>query len=282
MGYLVFLFLPLLHQLMQQILKGYTSSPTPADLFESQFNGYLKNTLWIGIEETSVRTEKKVASKLKELITVNNADINKKSQTVLIDYPVFARFFFMTNELDALPIEESDRRFWVIGPSEAGYAPNSISYYNKLGRTVYDPIFQSAVMYDLLHRDLKNFSPHHIPFRTSLKANMQKAAQSPIEKALNRIIECKYFPPFMAPVRIKKLIEEYMHHHHYALESQHLRQVMQRLPYWINESKTIRLDGKVTRLRILYGRKKYGKYDAKQVRDLLAKKKEVPMTWYEE
>ena len=138
---------------------------------------------------------------------------------------------------------------------------------------VRDPLFQSAVMYDLLHRDLKNFSPHHIPFRTSLKANMQRAARSPVEKALNRIIECKYFPPFMDPATIRKLIEEYMHNHHHALDNQHLRQVMLRLPHWISPSKTIRIDGKVIRLRIIYGRKKYSKYDAKQVRELLKKKK---------
>ena len=128
---------------------------------------------------------------------------------------------------------------------------------------------------------MKNFSPHNIPFRTSLKANMQKAARSPIEKALNRIIECKYFPPFMDPTQIKKLIEEYMHNHHHILESHHLNQVMQRLPYWA-DGKQIRIDRKIVRLRILYGRKKYSKYNNKQIRVILADKKEVPMDWWSE
>ena len=272
----------LLNQLMQNILSGYTSTPTPSDLFESQFNNYLKNTLWIGIEETSVRTGKGVASVLKQLITMNQADINTKNQKKLHNYPVYSRFFFMTNELDALPIEDSDRRFWVIGPSEAGYQKRVQSYYDKFAAAVRDPSFQSAVMYDLLHRDLKNFSPHNIPFRTSLKASMQRAARSPIEKAINRIIECKYFPPFMDPATIRTRIEEYMHHHHHALESQHLRQVMQQLPCWIDPHKTIRIDGKVVRLRILYGRKKYSKYNAKQIRELLEEKKDIPINWMEE
>jgi len=269
----------LLNQVMQQILRGYTSSPTPSDLFESQFNEYLKNTLWIGIEETNVRTGKGVAAKLKELITMNNANINGKHDRKLTDYPIYSRFFFMTNDLDALPIEESDRRFWVIGPSEAGYQKRRQAYYDKFAKAVRDPSFQSHVMYDLLHRDLKNFSPHQIPFRTSLKANMQRAAQSPIEKALNRIRECKYFQPFMDPTQIKKLIEEYMHNHHHVLESQHLRQVMQRLPQWA-DGKQIRINGKGVRLRILYGRKKYSKYSNKQVQKLMSEKREIPLDWY--
>jgi len=272
----------LLNQLMSNILKGYVQTPTTSDLFESQFNGYLKNSLWVGIEETNVRTGKGVASTLKELITLNTTSINIKNRPVLSDYPVYSRFFFMTNDLDALPIDDSDRRFWVIGPSEAGYQKRRQTYYDKFARAVRDPSFQSHVMYDLLHRDLKNFSPHNIPFRTSLKENMQRAARSPVEQALNRIRECKYFPPFMDPRSIRKLIEEFMHNHHHALDTQHLNQVMLRLPHWISPSKTIRIDGKVIRLRILYGRKKYSKYDAKQVRTLLSKKKEIPMDWYNE
>ena len=110
---------------------------------------------------------------------------------------------------------------------------------------------------------------------------MQRAARSPIDKALNRIIECKYFSPFMTPARIKKLLEEYMHNHHYVLESQHLVQVMQRLPQWAN-GKQIRIDGytAAVRLRVLYNPKKYSKYSNKQVKEVLNKKKEIPMDWY--
>ena len=267
----------LLNQLMNEILAGYYASPSPSDMFESQFNGYLKNTLWIGIEETSVRTGKGVATKLKELITLDKADINIKNRPILSGYPVYARLFFMTNELDALPLEDSDRRNWVIGPSEPGYEKRGPKYYKIFARAMKNEEFQAAVMHDLMHRDLKNFDPHDIPFKTQLKDDMQKAARTPVEKALNRIIDCKHFPPFMDPARITKLMEEYLHHHHHSYQPIHIKNVLSRLPMWAN-GKQIRLGGPPVRLRILYNRTKYKKYNAAQIRGL--KQKDVPMDWY--
>ncbi len=270
----------LLNSLIRDILSPYTSVPSTKDIFDSQFNDYLKNTLWIGVEETSVHAAKGVSSRLKNLMTVTHTDINGKNKRILYNYPVYARFFFMTNELDALPIDTSDRRFWVIGPTEPGYGPKSTTYYDKMGRLFNNKQFQAAVLYDLQNRDISKFTPFSIPFDTGLKDEMQMATRTSAEKALNHVIKCKHFPPFMESVKIKKLIIDYLNHYNMFASETQINQVLKNLPMWA-DNKRIKIDGKICRFRILYNRNKYKRYTNEDVRKVLAKQKEIPMNWFE-
>ena len=271
----------ILNSLMEYILHPYFANPTPKDLFDSNYNEYMKNTIWIGVEETSVHAAKGVSAKIKELITATHMNINPKYGKQVPNYPMYARFFFMTNELDALPIEDSDRRFWVIGPSEPGYRPLGSKYYDKFALAIHNKQFQAAVLHDLLHRDISKFSAHHIPFRTALKSEMQMATRTPVEKALNRITECRYFPPFMETKRIKSLIIEYIDHNRMHASDNEITQVMKKLPMY-SDNKMMKIKGKVCRFRIMYNPNKYKRYSNNQVRDVLAKEKEIPLDWMKE
>ena len=187
----------------------------------------------------------------------------------------------MTYELDALPIDTSDRRVWVIGPSEPGYGPKPTTYYDKVAKLFKNKQFQASVLYDLQNRDISNFTPFNIPFDTSLKDEMLTATRIPTEKALHHIIKCKHFPPFMESNRIKKLITDYLNHYNMYASETEINQVLKNIPMYM-DNKVIHIKGKSVRLRILYNRNKYKRYTTAQIRKVLSKQKEIPMSWFEE
>lgn len=240
----------LLHSLICSIVSPYSTTPSPRDLFESPYNEYLYNALWVGVEETSTKSAAGVSPRLKELITAHTADINPKYGKKLTQYPVFARMFFMTNELNALPIEESDRRFWVCGPSEPGYQPKNPGYYDKFVHWIEQKENQSAVLHDMLHRDISKFNPGRIPFKTKLKEIMRSASRNPEEKALYFIRSSKQFPPFAPAAVIKNWIETYLDYHHMQPSEPDLTAIMATLPTLCG-GKQYRINNKMHRMRVI-------------------------------
>lgn len=267
----------ILNKLIQDIVTPYYSSPSPKDIFNSNFNGFLKNTIWIGIEETSVHAAKGVSAQLRELITATSVDINNKYGKILPNYPVYARLFFMANELDALPLDESDRRFWIFGPNEDGYCPREHSYYDRVVKTFMNPGFQAAVLHDLLNRDISRFSPGHIPFKTSLKAEMQDATRVPAMKALNHIQTCGHFVQFMNVNKIIRLVREYVKENQMSVSDTEIRAVLRGLPTY---NKSIKINNKNIRFKILFDTNKMLHLPISEVRKVLDSQQEVPLDWY--
>ncbi len=267
----------ILNTLIQDIVSPYYSSPSPKDIFESSFNGFLKNTIWIGVEETNVHAAKGVSSRLKEIITKTVVDINNKYGKVQSNYSIYPRFFFMANDLDALPIDETDRRFWIFGPDEEGYGPKEGNYYDRMVRRFTDKSFQSAVLYDLLHRDISRFHPGRIPFKTSLKTEMQQATRSPAQKAIHHIKTCGYFPPFMNQAKLIKLIRDFVRNHNMSVSDTEITTALRGLPAY---HKPLKFNNKNIRFKILYNTNKCRNYTTTQIREVISNQKEVPLDWY--
>ncbi len=248
----------LLHTLIESITSPYSVTVTPQELFESPYNIYLKNTLWIGVEETETKSAKGANPRLKELVTARTANINPKYGKQLPSYPLYARLFFMTNAIDALPIEESDRRFWVIGPSEPGYRPKAGSYYEKFAVWIDQESNQSAILHDLLYRDISKFSFGHIPFKTKLKEQMREATRLPTEKALHFIRESNQFPDIAPSVVVVKWLEEWLDHHRQHASETEIKQVISTLPF-LQKNKQFRIRKKMLRFRVLREHRNYKK-----------------------
>jgi len=248
----------LLHTLIELITLPYSATVTPQELFESPYNDYLKNTLWIGVEETETKSARGANPRLRELITARTANINPKYGKQLHSYPLYARLFFMTNEIDALPIKESDRRFWVIGPSEPGYRPKAGSYYEKFARWIERTETQSAVLHDLLHRDISKFTFGRLPFKTKLKDQMRAATRLPTEKALHFIRNSKQFPGIAPSPVIVKWMEEWLDHHRQHASEIEIKQVINTLPF-LQKNRQFSVRNKKLRFRVLRDHKNYGK-----------------------
>jgi len=222
---------------------------------KSQYNDYMYEALWIGVEEVSNRGKDKLTSAaMRELITGDTVNINVKGSKQHMGYPVYARLFFMTNELDALPIDESDRRFWVVGFNDISHKPRSVEYYTNLANTFEDKSFQQAVMYDLLNRDISKFTPGKIPFHTNLKETMIYESRSAAEKALAFFIRNKNFPPIVTLKELKQWI--YMYCETNGIGVVHERDIastMQKYPWFMKDNKVrhVRVDSERLRFKIL-------------------------------
>ena len=248
----------LLHTLIESITSPYSVTVTPQELFESPYNIYLKNTLWIGVEETETKSAKGANPRLKELVTARTANINPKYGKQLPSYPLYARLFFMTNAIDALPIEESDRRFWVIGPSEPGYRPKAGSYYQKFAVWIDQAANQSAILHDLLHRDISKFRFGQIPFKTKLKEQMREATRLPSEKALKFIRDSDQFPGIAPSGIIIKWIDEWLDHNRLHATETEIKQVISTLPM-LHKNQLFSVRNKKMRFRVLGDHKDFRK-----------------------
>ena len=164
----------------------------------------------------------------------------------------------MTNAIDALPIEESDRRFWVIGPSEPGYRPKAGSYYQKFAQWIDKESNQSAILHDLLHRDISKFRFGQIPFKTKLKEQMREATRLPSEKALHFIRESDQFPGIAPSTVIIKWMEEWLDHHRLHASETEIKQVISTLPM-LQKNKQFKIRSKTMRFRVLSEHKDYKK-----------------------
>ena len=90
----------------------FTFWPDAAGL-ESDFNGWLENIIFVGVEEIKVAEHQaKMIEKLKVMITGGQMQVQRKG----IDQAskdICANFIFTTNYKNALPLDENDRRFCV-------------------------------------------------------------------------------------------------------------------------------------------------------------------------
>lgn len=89
------------------------------DHLEEQFNAYLQQTLFLVYEEFRLSDSKqdgKLLNKLKDEIGSNTTNI-RAMRTDVVEVPNFTNYIFFSNHLDAIRIEEGDRRF-NIGPAQ--------------------------------------------------------------------------------------------------------------------------------------------------------------------
>lgn len=200
----------LLHELMTHLLGEYARTVSLKQMVKQDWNEYLYKTLWVATEETSTSRAREASDRLKDLITLTKTDINPKGGAFISNVDVFSRMFFMTNHLNALPIDPTDRRFWVCGPEDQHTKPQNYSYYTRLAGLIEDPEFQSAVMYDLLNRDLKNFKYGEVPPKTDLMYRMIEAGQSVVQEAMAFIRHNKDFPPFATVTQLMSWIKAFV------------------------------------------------------------------------
>lgn len=193
----------LVHGLISSLLGRAGSSVSLTDMTDTQYNGYMFQTLWAGIEEVSGQATKMGAEKLKEIITATECHINDKYLPFRYNVPVFTRFFFMTNNGDAIAIDDGERRFWVCGPCLDQYKPKPAEYYRTVVQTFQREDFKSAVLEYLITRDISEFNAGMCPAATVLKERMALMSKTPVDDAIAHIVDDKEtYPPFGTPKQI--------------------------------------------------------------------------------
>jgi hypothetical protein len=155
----------------------------------SGFNGELAGRLLAVVDEVREgmpdRDTARVAEKLKETLTTERRSINPKYGRLSVEFNA-VRFLMFSNHDSALPIDEKDRRLFVIANPTV---PREASYYLRLVAAMERPGFGAAVREALRHVDLSEFNPGERAPMNAVKQRVVEAGRTEVEKAIRDIAE---------------------------------------------------------------------------------------------
>ncbi|WP_417267101.1 bifunctional DNA primase/polymerase [Celeribacter baekdonensis] len=159
---------------LARVLAGHVALGVDlGDVLSNSFNERLSEKLLLVVDETregSGSDRYRKANKLQKVITEEHREINPKFGLKSVQYNC-CRFLMFSNFMDALPIDDKDRRIRVAYNPETVQEP---AYYGDLYETRRDPLFIASVARLLLERDLTAFNP-------GLPAPMTEAKRSIVE-----------------------------------------------------------------------------------------------------
>ena len=177
----------LLAEIMRDIY-GSNGAEINSENLRSTFNGWVENKQFIQGDEITGRNSRPFSDKLKAMITREKVEINKKYEK---EYALrdCANYFFTSNHVDALFLEDRDRRYFVV---EVSKSKKSDSFYARLRKWRDKPDTDipngkrrgaSALRWYLENEvDLAGFNPHAAPPITDAKRDMQELSLSDVNR----------------------------------------------------------------------------------------------------
>ena len=123
------------------------------------------------------------AQALKQIVTEETRRINPKYGRQRTEYNS-CRWLIFSNSLTALPLEERDRRFWVV---RCDSKPRHAAYYQTLYTIRDDAEFIASVAHWLAERDIASFKPGAVPPVTAAKQALLERTRSPEEQVLHDV-----------------------------------------------------------------------------------------------
>jgi hypothetical protein len=147
-----------------------------AGLLDGGFNDRLSFCLLGIVDEINEGGAQKyrVANRLRQLVTPEVREINPKYGRKRAEHNA-ARWLIFSNHTGALPLDENDRRFWVVSHDSQ---PKGASYYVRLYRLLNNPAFVPSVRELLLRRDISGFNPGQRPPMNDAKTALVEFSQS--------------------------------------------------------------------------------------------------------
>lgn len=174
---------------LARVFAGYTALGVDLGaLLTSQFNGILSGKVLAVVDEVAEGNGSQVyknAQALKRLVTEEVRHINPKYGQQREEYNVCRWLIFSNSEM-ALPLEDNDRRFWVVRSDDQ---PKDAEYYSMLYRLREDPMFIASVAHALRTRDISSFKPGALPPMTEAKARLLDRTRSDAETVMREITE---------------------------------------------------------------------------------------------
>lgn len=142
------------------------------------FNEWARNRQFVMGDDITGTDSRRVANKLKTMITREHVEINIKGipQYRLADV---INYYFTANSPDCFYLEDDDRRFFIHEVRGGPLEPEFYAAYNKWRRS---DAGRAALMYHLLHDvDTSNFDPMARPPDTSAKLEMIAHTRTELE-----------------------------------------------------------------------------------------------------
>jgi hypothetical protein len=137
------------------------------------------------IDEGSGQRKYQIQQELKQLVTEETRTINPKYGRQHVEWNA-CRWLIFSNSTTALPLEDDDRRFWVVQCDEG---PKSTEYYARLYALKDDPAFIASVTEYLSRRDISHFKQGQRAPMTSAKAALLERTRPAEEQFLHDIVK---------------------------------------------------------------------------------------------
>ena len=149
-------------KLVETLDKGFNESLSRAHLAVIDEINEGGNSMW------------KHTSALRQLVTEDHRLINPKFGQQRIEYNV-CRWLIFSNHTGALPLDEHDRRFWVVNKP---LVPKAESVYQGMYRLISNQEFIDSVRFYLSNRDVTKFNVGQRPPLNNAKLDLAMASKS--------------------------------------------------------------------------------------------------------
>ena len=152
-------------RVMEQIIGENNTQRPKNSSMGGDFNSWLKDCRLCLLEEVMQVGRRENINAMRDLITETSVEVNMKGVPAF-KIPNYAAMFGVTNHTDALPVDDKDRRWFIIetlaktkAPDEeaAYYAPLLAAVPDEPGMPARDPNMVPAIYYELLTRDIAAF-----------------------------------------------------------------------------------------------------------------------------
>jgi hypothetical protein len=162
--------------LEQLIGPDNTQRPKNSSL-KGDFNAWANSCKLCIIEELMQIGRREVANELRDTITESTIEVNIKNITAQ-KIENYMAMLAITNHRDAMPMEETERRWLVI---ETFADKRDGAYYDKLWPILDNPDALAAIAFELKQRDLKGYNAQLSPTETTARTQMIEMSRSDLE-----------------------------------------------------------------------------------------------------
>jgi hypothetical protein len=144
-------------EILHAIWRQHAASVDLNKLIKSDFNSVLEDKMLMTVHEVKAESGERfsVINRLKSLLTDSDITINKKGIAEFTG-KLYARFLMASNFIDAVPIDESDRRLYILPCTEEIHPDRANGYYDVLHAIKETPEALGAIHHTLMTRDISN------------------------------------------------------------------------------------------------------------------------------
>jgi hypothetical protein len=154
-------------------------------MLNSNYNERLSHCLLAIVDEIHVggSSDWRHSNKLREIITADRRHINPKYGRQRVEFNC-CRWLILSNHTGAVPLDEKDRRFYVVQCLEK---PRSSDYYKRIYAALHDREFIAGVGAYLKNRDISSFNCGERPPMNEAKQALISASKSEADHMSERV-----------------------------------------------------------------------------------------------
>lgn len=213
-------------QIMRRLLGAHNTKDISGNKQIWQYTGWMQAVQLVAVEEVKSGNRWEEANRIKSFITAPTIFITEK-YVVGFEQPNRVNFFLSSNfEDEAMPLEDHDRRFLVLGAPDEVREPE---YYARLYAWIDDPANIAAMKHYLLNYDLTDFPAKSPAPMTAAKERLLRSSKTQAEQFLRTAFEEEKWPLAKDIIHLGDLEKVLSYEHRKHLGPNRLGEIMSRM-----------------------------------------------------